>query len=67
VKRYFIVRYVGSPLGYGDSTYITDGKFLNRKKTMDDILKRHPLYKEIIILNIQELTEQDFSDWTETN
>lgn len=66
-KRYFIVAYNhgnGRVHGSGGISFVTDGCYLNRSKTIELIKStlRH-VDEEVVIQNIIELSESDYNDW----
>ena len=66
-KRYFIVAYNhanGKIHGSGQTNFVTDGHYLNRLETTEQIkstLKGDDLV--VAIQNIIELSEEDYKDW----
>lgn len=66
-KRYFFISYLTfmrGGFGAGNSHIVTDGHFPNRDYVAEEIIKQ---YKEdidgLVIINIQELSEQDYRDF----
>lgn len=68
-SRYFIVTFsfsAESGNGFGSSkTITTGGNYLNEKKFIESIKEDYKEYKfnSVIILNIIELSEQDFNQY----
>lgn len=66
IKRCFIVFYranKGNSLVTGYINFITDGCFLNRKKTIEQISESSDGLTQIVITNIIEISESDYNDW----
>ncbi|MCD7923675.1 MAG: hypothetical protein LUI85_02835 [Bacteroides sp.] len=66
-KRYFIVSYNhgnGSVHGSGQTSFTTDGCYLNQQKTIE-LIKPTIRYEDAVIAiqNIIELSESDYNDW----
>lgn len=62
MKRYFFVSYAFQN-GFGNTTTVTEsGEFLNHETFVDHI-KKSTISTHVIILNIVELSEQDFNDF----
>lgn len=62
-RRFFLVAYAHQS-GFGSTISITNGTFLNRYIFTEDTYKRDGL--RIAILNVQELSEGDASDFLGT-
>lgn len=67
-NRYFIVFYIGNVAegritGYMDfQTY--EGSYLNKAMTLIQLHKNNLKITEIVITNIIELKENDYTEWT---
>lgn len=70
MKRYFIVSFVAKQ-GYntitGNLDVTTNGHFLNKKLLIENIKESQEGVISCVITNIVELSEKDFSDWTNEN
>ena len=67
-KRYFIVSFSlnnDKVHGLGQRDFVTNGCYLNRQKTAEQI-KSELKYENvgIVILNVIELSESDYNDWS---
>ena len=67
-KRYFIVsfcHYNDKVHGFGQTNFVTNGCYLNIQITTEKI-KSKLKYEDagIVILNIIELSESDYNDWS---
>lgn len=67
-KRYFIVSFSlnnDKVHGFGQTGFVTNGCYLNMQKTTEHI-KYELKYENvgIVILNIIELSESDYNDWS---
>ena len=66
-KRYFIVAYNhgnGKVRGSGQVNVITDGHYLNRLETIEQIKSTLKYENSVVVIqNIIELSEQDYKDW----
>lgn len=67
-KRYFIVSFSlnnNKVHGFGQRDFVTNGCYLNMQKTTEQI-KSELKYENvgIVILNIIELSESDYNDWS---
>ena len=64
-ERFFMISYLGKQSGATCNGYVTsqnkDGDFPN-KKGIEDYLKEMGV-SEVVILNVVELSKQDFEDW----
>jgi hypothetical protein len=70
MKRYFLVFYMFSGKdrgcwGKGIYPFITNGGYLNMKRTNKMILSENDTWKEVCIQNIIELSKSDYEDWIE--
>jgi len=67
-ERLFLVSYVGhkhkNTLCFGDSVVGTDGSYVNRAKFCSDIEEDSGV-KQVCIIGIQEITEQNYKDFIE--
>lgn len=64
-NRYFLVSFnfsSDSGHGFGNSKTVTNGGYLNEKEFLDSMKKEHK-FNSVIILNIIELSEQDFNEY----
>lgn len=69
-SRFFIVSYVaGNTIGghnIGDTTFETDGEFINRKKTVEQIKSLNEKFSDkIVITSILEVNKKDYDEWLE--
>lgn len=65
-NRYFLIFYIGNvPNGKvtGYMNFTTDGCYLNKLKTIEQIKEANKNLTEIVITNIVEMSESDSKDW----
>lgn len=69
-SRFFIVYYLAKNIdgghNIGDTTFSTDGEFLNRIKTVEQIKSLNESFDDkIVITGITEISKDDYTKWHE--
>lgn len=66
-NRYFIVAYIGThPMGKltGLVDITTNGQYLNRALTIENIKEQNSELSSVVITNVIEMTKEDFDSWS---